>query len=352
MRMDDSQLEALWAEVEVIRGYARRHSEPPKGKRRKGVARRAKSGPDLNEPQTSRVMVEPILARLGWGNSDDRDSLWREFELSIGRVDFACRIENKTRVTVECKKFGTDLRNLKHATQACHYAYECVASVAVLTDGAIWSIYDTFKQVPAKDRLVRSIDIRRCSKDDAREFFSHITMDTAREGEIKIRPAAVVRVGYTQQKKEKPKQRFNRVGISSPEFKAHIAVVMSEMGNLKPLGTSRNTYERPAEPGSPATRFCVAAKTEKAQFNLPGDMIINCEKFYLARLGDEVGWFIPSKDILDHFKRGELAHDQIEAKSHTLRMAENAEGKPVLLFPSVNEEFVLKPDYRRTVRAA
>jgi hypothetical protein len=332
MPLVNEQLDGLWAEIETIRAYALNHLQPTSGK----------SDPRLNEPQTSRVMVEPILSRLGWGNSDDRDSLWREFELSSGRVDLACRLEGRTRVTVECKKFGTDLRAIKHATQACLYAYESVSPYAVLTDGAVWSIYDTFMEADTKEKLLVSINIRKCKKEEAWAFFRPLTIENARAGDIKVRrlPKAVA-----SKAKRKGKRRFRRAHISSPEFKPHIEAVTKELGDLVLMDSSRNTFVNPHDAKKPVVRFCVAEGTKSDPiFSLPGGMLIGCERIYLARKGESHGWLVPTADIQKFFKQ-DVDLDQVVARSHTIRLAKSADGDPVMMFPLLERAFGLEKNY-------
>lgn len=86
-------------------------------------------------------------------------------------------------MTIECKNLGLNLRDEKAVTQACCYAFAAGAPFAVLTDGLVWALYGTLMKGRPLDKLVRKIDLRKCSIGEAFEFFGFWTKNRAALGE-------------------------------------------------------------------------------------------------------------------------------------------------------------------------
>lgn len=281
-------IDELSSLISFIRDYEKSH-RPPKLK--KGETRRNDDyeNPKLHEPQTKGVMIEPILFWMGWGLRDDPDSLWREYLQPNGQVDYVCRIGRRPCLTIECKKPGVNPRDRKVVTQACVYAFCANAPYAVLVDGLVWCIFDTYAKVSQTEKLVRKIDLRTCSTEEAFQFFKLISKQRALEGALKV-PAMSVQTAAAKRRKKRPKNR--RASLKSPGFQHHVrSVGLAFGGPLRPLG-DRNTF---MSPSGDKIRFCVSS-SDQAQFNVPAEHLDE-GLLYLAHSGYKHGWMIPTGSV-------------------------------------------------------
>jgi hypothetical protein len=286
-----------------IRAYAAAH-RPPKS--RKGLRQRKDDyeNPRLHEPQTKGVLIEPILYWMGWGSRDEPDSLWREYLQPNGQVDYVCRVARRPCLTIECKKPGMNLRDPKVVTQACIYAFSVNSPYAVLVDGLVWGVFDTYARTLPVDKLVRKIDLRTCSTDEAFQFFRHLTKARALEGDLKI-PAAPTSASKANRKARK-KAKARRASLKSPAFRLHVnSVGESFGGGLLPVESSRNTFMSTA---GQKIRFCASGGSEP-MFNLGSDHL-DVEHVYLVQDGVPHGWMIPAGLLRHYFVEGGLGDRQ------------------------------------------
>jgi hypothetical protein len=308
-------LVALNAEISAIRAYASRHIKVRAKNADRSKGRRERH---LNEPQVAMVMVQPILNLMGWGTRDDPDSLWRELALPNGQADFACLVDKEVKVTIECKNLGVNLRDEKVVTQAGCYAFAAGAPFAVLTDGLVWAIYSTFAKGRPLEKLVRKIDLSRCSIDDAMEFFGFWNKARAVAGEIRVsRPPTSAR------KARGRKAKRRRASLNSPTFSKHVALVeLSIGGTLRPVENARNTFETST---GVRVRFCLSSgKKGAAMFNM-GREYLNGGMLFLAHEGCEHGWLVPA-DKLSEYLLGASTAESSARKTWTPRVSWSEEG--------------------------
>ncbi|MBY3433688.1 hypothetical protein HFN89_05945 [Rhizobium laguerreae] len=308
-------LTALAAEINAIRAYASRHM---KARARNATRSKGRKERHLNEPQVAMVMVQPVLNLMGWGTRDDPDSLWRELALPNGQADFACLVENEVKVTIECKNAGINLREEKVVTQACCYAFAAGAPFAVLTDGVIWAIYSTFAKGRPMEKLVRKIDLIKCSIEDAAEFFGFWCKARATSGELRIaKPQTAAR------KARGRKSKSRRASLKSPQFRNHIALVERSVGGpLRPVENARNTFETST---GERIRFCLSSgKKGAAMFNI-GREHLDGGLLFLAHEGCEHGWLVPA-DMIGEYLLGTSVTDGGVRKNWTPRVTWSEEG--------------------------
>src|SRR6267378_2837865 len=84
----------------------------------------------LSEPDTKHLLIEPVLAILGWDTTDP-DEVKREHSATAGRVDYALRIEGRTTVFVETKSLHAGLVAGRDAKQLVSYG---------ATEGVRWGL--------------------------------------------------------------------------------------------------------------------------------------------------------------------------------------------------------------------
>lgn len=281
---------ALAGEIGIVRAYAAGHLN---GKSKSGARSRTKRRRQLNEPQVAMVMVQPILNAIGWGTRDDPDSLWREYVLPNGQADFACLVGDEVKVTVECKNLGTNLRDEKVVTQACTYAFGAGAPFAVLTDGLVWAIYATFMKGRPVDKLVRRIDLRKCSTEEAVSFFGFWSKARAMTGDLRIsKPTSPSRKTRAKRKKAP------RASLNAPAFRPYVALVERSIGGpLAPVENARNTFQAP---DGRRVRFCLSSgRTDQAMFNI-GLEHLESGLLFLAHEGCDRGWLVPVAEISEY----------------------------------------------------
>jgi predicted type IV restriction endonuclease len=80
------------------------------------------SGAAGNEANTRALLIDPILAALGW-NLFDIDEVEREFRVYDGTfLDYALRVEGKPRLFVEAKSMNKGLADKTFIAQTVNYA--------------------------------------------------------------------------------------------------------------------------------------------------------------------------------------------------------------------------------------
>ena len=96
----------------------------------------------LNEANTRKSLIEPLFLFLGW-NTLNPDEVHSEFPVSNGKiVDYKLEKEN-FKLYVEAKPLGMKL-NKTFSKQIRIYAYTDGIKYCILTDGAIYQLYETF----------------------------------------------------------------------------------------------------------------------------------------------------------------------------------------------------------------
>ena len=109
------------------------------------------------ETRTRMVLIDPLLTVLGWDTAD-LQLVIPEYRTREGVVDYALmKDDGKPWAFLEAKRLGEPLE--KHISQIVNYAVTEGVSVAGLTDGDRWCIYDVFREVPLHEKLLIDISI-------------------------------------------------------------------------------------------------------------------------------------------------------------------------------------------------
>ena len=94
------------------------------------TAAKMKTGGSGNEANTKALLIEPMLAALGW-NPVDLDSVEREVKVYEGTfLDYALKLHGTPRVYVEAKGLNENLEDKKFIAQAVNYATTTACSGA------------------------------------------------------------------------------------------------------------------------------------------------------------------------------------------------------------------------------
>ncbi len=95
-----------------------------------------------NESETKTGFIEPLLQALGW-NTQDRNEVGLEENISGGRVDYSLRINGSPKVYIEAKPPRTKLTSAEVVSQAITYGYnKRTVPWVVLTDFQELRLFD------------------------------------------------------------------------------------------------------------------------------------------------------------------------------------------------------------------
>jgi hypothetical protein len=112
----------------------------------------------MNETQTRRVLVEPVLRVLGW-DVDGPLEVQSEYPVIRDRVDYALMGPGRPELVVEAKAAGSNLSDVSFIAQAVNYGNTLNVPWSVLTNGHEWSLYCVHARRPLPDKLFRHVDL-------------------------------------------------------------------------------------------------------------------------------------------------------------------------------------------------
>ena len=136
---------------------------------------RLASGRFRNEASISTGLVLPILDALGW-DAFDPNEVAPEYKVKGRRVDFALIANGSPAVFVEVKQPGlADGAD----QQLFEYAFHEGVPLAVLTDGATWSIYVPSEQGSYEDRRAYHLDLAERAPNESADRLSRYLARTA-----------------------------------------------------------------------------------------------------------------------------------------------------------------------------
>jgi len=108
----------------------------------------------FNEQNTCSILIEPLLASLGWDLTDPK-SVDRQYRVYDGtRLDFALMLAGKPALFVEAKAAGQSLDHPPFIAQAINYANNEGVLWCVLTNGLLYRVYKTNEPVAMPEKLM------------------------------------------------------------------------------------------------------------------------------------------------------------------------------------------------------
>ena len=126
-------------------------------------AEKLKSNGAGNEANTKALLIEPMLASLGW-DPVDLDHVEREVKVFEGTfLDYALKLPGAQRLYVEAKGVSENLDDKKFIAQTINYANNDGVLWCVLTNGVRWRVYKTNEPAAMDRKLLFEVDL----KDDA-----------------------------------------------------------------------------------------------------------------------------------------------------------------------------------------
>ena len=110
-----------------------------------------------NETRTRQVLIDPLLAALGWDVSDP-DQVELEYDVRGRRADYALLQNQKPVAVIEAKRLGKQLID-DSTMQAVNYANTAGIDYMVVTNGDEWNMYSVFERGAIEDRVVMTLSI-------------------------------------------------------------------------------------------------------------------------------------------------------------------------------------------------
>lgn len=119
-----------------------------------------------NESDTVTIITDMLCEVFGYDKYNQLTS-----ELSIKRTfcDLAVRLDGQLRLLIECKAIGVDLRE-EHVMQATNYAANTGVDYVVLTNGAIWQVYQVLFEKPVERVLLSQFDFCELSANQPADY--------------------------------------------------------------------------------------------------------------------------------------------------------------------------------------
>ena len=114
----------------------------------------------VNESNTIRALITPMIAELGW-DIHDLDEVQSEYRhrSTDNPVDYALFLDGDPVLFIEAKALPGKLDDRKWIVQTLNYANACNVEWAVLTNGAEWRVYNVHAKVEAERKLFYAVHI-------------------------------------------------------------------------------------------------------------------------------------------------------------------------------------------------
>jgi len=148
-------------------------------KARDRISQIRERGEHLGEQDTKAILIEPVLATLGW-HPDEFDEVRHEYRFrpQDNPVDYALLDFGHPCLLIEAKSLGTPLDHHKCATQVLGYASAAGVGWSLLTNGDDYRLYNASAPVPAEEKLFRHVRLSEADQADrCLEMFSLIAKE-------------------------------------------------------------------------------------------------------------------------------------------------------------------------------
>ena len=132
----------------------------------------------LNEADTERLAVEPVLEALGYGPLDYRKQIQGA---GADYPDYVVLPTSDCKWIIEVKEWDARLEE-RHERQAVNYANNNGAQWAVLTNGRLWHIYNTRAPGSIPEMLVYEADVNDVQA--AAELLSKLSRESVEGGDL------------------------------------------------------------------------------------------------------------------------------------------------------------------------
>lgn len=129
-----------------------------------------------NEANTKALLIEPLLAALGWDVADV-DEVEREYRVFDNTaLDYALKIDGGLRLFVEAKAVGKKLDDKAFISQTVNYANNEGVVWCVLTNGTSYRVYKTNEPVGMEEKLLFEVDLGKATEGTASEVAASLQL--------------------------------------------------------------------------------------------------------------------------------------------------------------------------------
>jgi predicted transport protein len=146
-------------------------------------------GPAGNEANTKALLIEPMLAALGWRIAD-LDQVVREWRVYDNTsLDYALMVGKKPGLYLEAKAISKKLDDKQFIAQAVNYANNDGVLWCVLTNGLTWRVYKTNEPVAMEQKLLFEVDladIAAGSAADAAKSLQLLSRESLMDGSLDL----------------------------------------------------------------------------------------------------------------------------------------------------------------------
>ena len=123
------------------------------------TAQKLKATTAGNEANTKALLIEPLMAALGW-DLGDIDSVEREVKVFAGTyLDYSLKVAPVPRIYVEAKGISENIGDKKFIAQTINYANNDGVLWCVLTNGVRYNVYKTNEPVSMDQKLLFEVDL-------------------------------------------------------------------------------------------------------------------------------------------------------------------------------------------------
>ena len=139
-----------------------------------------------NEANTKALLIEPMIASLGW-DPVDLDMVEREVKVFEGTyLDYALKLDGVPRLYVEAKGLNENLDDKKFIAQTVNYANNDGVVWCVLTNGARVRVYKTNEPVAMDRKLLFEVDLTddKESPADKAKLLRLIAREAVQDGDL------------------------------------------------------------------------------------------------------------------------------------------------------------------------
>ncbi len=289
----------------------------------RATADQLKSRGAANEANTRALVVEPVLAALGW-NVADFDEVDREFRVYDGTtLDYALKIGGRPRLFLEAKGATKTLNDKQFIAQTVNYANNEGVVWCVLTNGLVYRVYKTNEPVAMDQKLLFEVDLTEEALADRRrtDELELISRDAVEAGRLdswgdRVFIDSRVRQALAEVAAEPPPELISRLqaALGRPEVAVDrlgeslgriLGAKSAEVGGRPdPSGGHSSTGPRPPGErrptknqysldhhltGKPAVMADLFEQLDTYAMGLGGDVTRRVRKFY-------VGYYAGSKE--------------------------------------------------------
>lgn len=115
----------------------------------------------IDEANTKRIFIEPILKSLGWDTSNI-DEVEEEAPVFGGEnVDYSLKINKKPKIYIEAKALKKTIDVNKFISQAVTYAFKDGVIWCILTNGMDYKIYKSDEKGAISDKLLIEFSLKK-----------------------------------------------------------------------------------------------------------------------------------------------------------------------------------------------